>query len=929
MNDDLFARADALFEAVLELVPERRAAFLDQACAGDPELRATVDRLLAADERTAVVEPGGALRGALAAELDAELVSAPGRVDRIGTLVGRWRIEREVGRGGMSVVYLAKREAGDYEQWAAVKLLRGELDSPFAVARFDRERQILALARDPNIARLLDGGVTDDGRPYLVMEHVEGEPIDSYCDARRLSVRERLELFLEVAHAVEHAHRSLVVHRDIKPSNILVTADGDVKLLDFGIAKLLDPDLDDATRTGLRAMTPAFAAPEQVAGEAITTATDVYQLGVLLYVLLTGCWPYPIDPESEAAIYLAIRHDEPTRPSAALGSARFREVESIGKPATADDVAADRGTTSERLKRELAGDLDTILLTALRKEPERRYGSVAQMLSDVERYLAGRTISARPDTVAYRTRKFFVRHRVASTTVAASLAIVVSLVGWDTVRLERERDRARLEAAKAREVSRFLTGLFEIAAPTRSKGAEVTARELLDRGAARVRDDLSASPELQAAMMTVIGNVYGELAHFEEGQALLERAIELRRATPGEERLDLAASLYGLGRLAERTKEFDVARAALEEAIVIRAAALGDTDPETARAEAALGTLLIHSGEIARGRELLERAAANLEAALGPDAVDVGIAVNHLALAMQNQRDYPGSIPVFERAIAILDRQLGADHPHTVKARFNFAYSLRHGGDRERAGELYRDSIEQLKALYGDEHPNVAHAYNNYGNLLRDLGRYDAAIERIRAAMAILSATLGPEHLQVAWGYNNLGVVERHRSDHRAALEQFRLAVVVTEKSVAPDHAELAVPLKNVAEELHVLGRSAEAIPIGERALAIYERVYGPEHSFLGNVLEMLGAAELAIGRPDAAEPYLRRAVAVGRDLPDHRDHEITERKLVLARALAALGRAAEAEALLRAERELATLEHRAEIDAALEQLAAAAPTAL
>jgi serine/threonine-protein kinase len=483
-SDSRWRQADRILDEAVDLPPSERLAFIRERCGEDLELRELVERLLArCDNDDDELTPGGALAGALAGALELDLE----RDTRLeGSRVGRYRVLRELGRGGMAMVYLAERADGEFRQLAALKLMQPGTDSGHMIERFHRERQILADARHPNIARLLDAGVSEDGRPYLAMEYIEGEPIDSFCDLRRLSVNQRLWLFLEVARAVDHAHRNLVVHRDIKPSNILVTADGDVKLLDFGIAKLLEDGPGDVTRTHLRAMTPAFASPEQIEGGPITTATDIYQLGMLLYLLLAGGWPYPRGTGSDAAMMLAICREPPIRPSTAAAGRGGVETVPGGPGSTIAEIATRRATSPGRLRRELAGDLDTIVLTALRKEPQRRYGTAAQLIGDVERYLEGRTISARPDTVRYRLRTFVRRHTAATATATASLALVVGLVAFYTHRVGAERDHARLEASKAGEVADFLTRLFQVSAPTRSRGESVTARELLDRGADRI-----------------------------------------------------------------------------------------------------------------------------------------------------------------------------------------------------------------------------------------------------------------------------------------------------------------------------------------------------------------------------------------------------------------------------------------------------------
>jgi serine/threonine protein kinase len=522
-SNDLWQRADGIFDEALDLPPAQRAAFLDRACGGDSQLRALVERLLnAAEIEDPGFKSGGALQGTFGDTFRSELTHS----DDVpaGTLIGRYRIVREIGRGGMSVVYLAERADGQFRQEVALKLLQSGIATGHIARRFDRERQILAQARHPGVARLLDGGTGPGSRPYLVMEYVDGRPIDLYCDEERLSVPDRLHLFLQVAHAVEDAHRNLVVHRDIKPSNILVTADGHAKLLDFGIAKLLDPTATSGealTGSAIRLMTPAWASPEQVRGNPVTTASDVYQLGLLLYLLLTGCFPYDVGDGAPAVRMLAIAQQEPVRPSAAVTAPESCGVAPGQEPKTVEEIARVRGTTAARLRRMLAGDLDAIILTALCKEPEKRYGSVAQLIDDLERSFAGRTIGARPDTWTYRTGKLIRRHAKAFTAAAAVAAVGLSLGLVYTSELVQERDRARQEAE-------FLRELFEGSSQRGAQGEALTPRQLLDRGVARVDLEMADDPELQADLLEDLGNMYRNLGLHAEARDLQTRAATLR-----------------------------------------------------------------------------------------------------------------------------------------------------------------------------------------------------------------------------------------------------------------------------------------------------------------------------------------------------------------------------------------------------------------
>lgn len=869
-KEDLWDRADRIFDEALDLPPGERAAFLDRACGGDAELFALVSRLLAsAEDATSGVKPGGALQGPLWNELQGELAreDEPGA----GTLVGRYRIVRELGRGGMAVVYLAERADGQFEQQVALKLLKRGVDTDEVVGRFDQERQILALARHPGLARLLDGGVGPGGRPYLVMEYVAGRPIDLYADDQRLSVAERLRLFLQVARTVEDAHRNLVVHRDIKPSNILVTGEGHAKLLDFGIAKLLDPDLGatPVTRTASRMLTPAYASPEQLEGAPVTTASDVYQLGLLLYLLLAGRLP---DPR---------RDGELTRPSSTA--------------ADSDEVAQARLTTPARLRRELAGDLDTLVLTALRREPERRYGSVAQLIDDIERYLAGRPISARSDTLGYRTGKFVRRHTAAVVTAAAALVLLFAVVVLYTVQLARERDRARLAAAQATQVAAFLRGLFEVSAPTRSRGEQITARQLLDHGAARIDAELAGQPEVQAEMMTLIGDVYHDLALYAEAEGILERAVALRRQQPGD-RLGLAASLHSLARVLADKAEHARARKLYGEALALREAALGPDHPDVGRTLDGLGRVLSAQSDYPEALRLHRRAVSILEASLGPDHVEVGQAIHNLGYVLWQNVDLDTAGGVLTRGLAILETRLGPDHPQVANARVRLADYLAAMGEPFLARSHYERALPVVESTYGPEHPAVALVLSSLAVLLSDNGEADQAIAYHQRALKISEASHGPRHPQVAFCLRGLGIAWLAKGDLVVARGFLERSAALLEEAFGPDHDALS----GVLFELAGLARRERKLEEAERA---YERVFALREKARDSVndhlilpLYYLGQVRLEQGNPAGAEGPLRRALALTRLHTDGAVHGAAMMRIELARALTGLGRFGEAE---------------------------------
>ena len=499
--------------------------------------------------------------------------------------VGPYRVVGELGRGGMGVVYLADRAVGGFQQRVAIKLMTTSDPHDPRHERFLAERQILAALVHQNIARLLDGGVTEDGRPYLVMEYVDGSPITTYCDNHRLDVRTRLRLFAEVCAAVQHAHQNLVIHRDLKPTNILVSTDAHAHLLDFGIAKLINPALTTAhaplTRLDSRMMTPEYASPEQVRGESLTTASDIYSLGVLLYGLLCGTPPYRLTTGSPADVVTMVCEQDPERPS--VRATRGDRSEGGQSPEAAARL---RGTSVDRLARLLDGDLDSIVLMAMRKEPGRRYASADMLRQDIERYLSGLPVLAHRGSRRYRMQKFLRRHRVEA--AATAMVVVAVLIGLSLAvvqgrRASRERDRAERALAESNGVTNFLLGLFQSGDAGDVPPAQLSALDLLQRGAGRA-DELANQPLVHARLLDVIGQMSLNLGELDEAQRRLEQAVAIRRSVSDTTPLDLASSLIHLAWVHRARDERNTAAKLVDEALDIRRAALPPNHPDIAEA---------------------------------------------------------------------------------------------------------------------------------------------------------------------------------------------------------------------------------------------------------------------------------------------------------------------------------------------------------
>jgi serine/threonine-protein kinase len=909
-DDTAWARADRVFEAALELELAEREAHIAAACAGDAELETLVRRLLRyADERD---EPwaaardgsgGGAaaqdapdparepdtpaaagsdahpLAGAFGAALLADLRGDEQGHDLAGARIDRYRVLRRLGAGGMAVVYLAERADGQYEQRVALKLVKRGVDSEEIVRRFERERRILALVDHRGIARLIDGGIAPDGRPYFVMEHVEGRPIERYCEDLGLDLEARLGLVLQVARAVEHAHRNLVVHCDIKPGNILVSAAGEAKLLDFGIAKLLAPAREDATltRTAARPLTPAFASPEQLAGGPVTTASDIYQLGLLLRTLLVG-------RPARTAAGEATPDAVPPAPDAG---------------ATTRTLSAAPGTTQPRApvaRRPRRGDdLDTIIAMALRPEPERRYRDVGRLIDDVERYLAHRPISARPDTLVYRAGKFARRHRLGLALGAAALAGALLGVGLHTRRLAAERDRAQSAAAEARQMAGLLRDLFQASSPKRTPGREPGARELLAEGARRI-DALSGQPVLQGDLLTLIGGIQLDLGLYDDARRLLERAVSTLRAAGVAGEVELGRALVALGRLRHETGPRGAAEPLLREALARLERRLGARHVELVPALCALGVTLESQGRFEPALAALDRAVALREREPGVRQVELGLALLTRSSVLRGMARFEAARASAERALVILEPALGADHPHVADARTALADSLRFLGRADEARAAYERALAVVERAYGAQHAQTALVLSKLGNLLNGQARTVEARAHHLRALAIRERALGARHPSVAATLNNLGnsyVQERRFGEARAA---YARALELWAATLGPEHLDTAIAQRNLGEVLLALGRPRAARPLLARALRARERAHGARHGLLSSPLLHLGLAHLAEGDARAAEPLLRRSVSLGRATPAHRYPEGVLPRLALARCLLRLDRAGEAQ---------------------------------
>ena len=684
---DRWTRLQELFVRAVEFEGEERIALLDEGCGEDIELRREIEAMLRA-HCGQVLEVENNLFRTLAEE------STEISGDLVGRQVGSYRVLREIGRGGMGSVYLAERVNG-YRQQVALKVVRSGFVGPEMARRFRRERQILARLSHIHIAQLLDGGMTDDGRPYLVMQRIEGMPITRYCDEHRLDVAERLRLFETVCRAVQYAHRSLIVHRDLKPSNILVSDEGEVKLLDFGIAKLLDPSdeeqssTDPRTRTELRMMTPEHAAPEQVRGHTITTATDSYALGILLYELLTSVRPFARGDTSRSELEREICERSPPPPSRVV----VRGERSQDDPG-AVSVAKARSSTPERLRRRLAGDLDTIVLHALHKEPDRRYANAEQIADDVRRHLDGEPVRARPDTLSYRLGRFALRHSWgvgAGMFFLLCLAVFAAITFRQARNLERERDRARLDQGTAEQVTQVLVDLFEVADPYKAPGGgSLRVDELLERHSDRVIAGLDGQEEIQARLRHVLGLIHRAHSQFDRSRDLLDQALAQRRSLAGAEDPEAAEIFHDLAVLESKTGHRGEAEGMLRESLALHRRLFGDLHETVAQCLQDLAFIL--PPESPEKLEALENALAIRRRISPTPHVGIAASLNDLALLKFERSQIDEGVELLRQARSIVEGELGPGHPFAMTVPRQFGFGV--VGDGSLRGKRRRFSVK-------------------------------------------------------------------------------------------------------------------------------------------------------------------------------------------------------------------------------------------
>ena len=808
MDSDQWQKISIIFEEALKLAEPERTEFLLNACGDDSELLSEVRSLIEADNHVPSVLKGQA----------SDAINIQPRKNYEGEIIGNYKIIKQIAEGGMGSVFLAERADGQFEQKVALKLIKPGMNSSEIIKRFQFERQILARLQHPNIARLLDGGLTEDDLPYFTMEYVEGDNIDEYCDKNILSTNDRLKLFSEVCKAIQFAHQNLVIHRDLKPSNIIIKKDGTVKLLDFGIAKVFTEDdsfeQSTLTRTGLFVMTPEYASPEQIRGESITTSTDIYSLGLILYQLLTGEKAYEIKTNSPLELEKIICYTEPAKPSSTIKSLQVKDKIKAEKTGGAHKTGLDK------LIKTLSGDLDNICLMALRKEPERRYSSAEQFQQDLENYLEGRPVTARQNTIYYRTNKFIIRYKISVISAFLIFLIGATLTTFYFIQLKKERDKAQNEAQKAEQVSEFLKNIFKLSDPYEARGETISARELLDKGAQKIDKELSRQPDIKATMLSLIGKVYFNLGLFNKSDTLLSEALEIR------------------------TK-------------------LNNNQMEEAKSLINLGQLYTYKGEFSKADSLLTKAIYIYKINSMEEDTNYAWILGNLAWVYKSKGNYNKSELYYKKSLEILKNK-GSNKEYLLTMMNNFALELHEEGKYDDAEKMFNETLELQKKIYGNKpHPEISTTTYNLAELLRDRGKYDEAEKMFKTSLSMDMLLSGPENPDVAYSIQGLASVYKIKGDFNKAKKLFVKVLNMRRKFLGDNHPDVAYAISNIGLLYYAEEKYDSSKKYYERALVLHKKLNGPNHPSVAICLNKLGFINYKKEYYKKAENQIRQSMQI------------------------------------------------------------------
>ncbi len=855
MQAELWTKIEDLFHSARALAPEKRLEFLERACAGDGLLESEVQNLLDhSDRASSFLETSPVRKQRADNTISAQTPAA-------GKLLGNFEILQLIGHGGMGEVWLAEQKL-PVRRRVALKLIKTGMDTREVVARFESERQALALMDHPAIAKIFDGGSTPEGRPYFAMEYVPGIPITEYSDKHKLDIEERLELFMRVCEGVQHAHQKAIIHRDLKPSNILITeVDGKPapKIIDFGVAKATAQRLTAATmltRVGSVIGTPEYISPEQAdsAGEDIDTRSDVYSLGVVLYELLVGARPLEFGTLSFAELLHKLRDEDAPRPS------------TKAQPSNKGQTSGDQSSTAARnrridpptLTRRLRGDLDAITLKALEKERARRYATPMELAADIQRHLRHEPVLARPSNAAYRARKYIRRHRLGVALAAVGVLLLAGFAVLEAVQLRRiER-----ESEQRARITDFMTNMFKVSDPSEARGNSITAREILDKASKQIDTGLAKDPEVQAQMMYVMGEVYGNLGLFSRAEPLLERSVEIRRRVLGARNIDTLRSMADLGWVLDAEGHRSQAEKSLRETLDLQRQALGRENRETLRTAIWLGETLMRELKFAEGEKLAREALAIQRRTLGPDSPETLHSSDALGFILASEGKNYEAEELLREALDGERRVYGSQE--TAQTMEWLGVILNQEGKYAESEKFSREAVDVDRRILGPEHPVTLDTIGQLGSVMRGEGRLAEAEKLLRQSTDGLRRVLGPTHPDTLDWLADLGETLDAEGRHAEAEKLLRETLDIALRTLGRENVATLNTMASLSGTLRSMGRYAEAEKLARETLDIQRRVLGPEHPLTALSAYHLARAVARQGRRDEAFSLLQNAVDHG-----------------------------------------------------------------
>lgn len=809
MDQSSWELIKSVVDKALTLNAGERKKYIDSACRQYPSISTDVLELLQyveESDRDHFMKEIWSEQKNLLLDISGEIREMNLEEEFINREIGPYRITDLLGHGGMGAVFKAVRTDGEFHLEAAIKLIRSGSDSADAMLRFGIEKEILAGLKHPNIAHLLDGGITDDGISYLIMEYVDGMPVDQYCDEHRLSLKQRLRLFKEICAAVQYAHNNLIVHRDLKPQNIYVTEEGTVKVLDFGIAKMLQTHLhrpsNVMTLPGQKIWTPQYAAPEQVRGETVSVATDVYALGILLNKILTGSYPYQLEGKNLAEMEDIIKNSQPM-----MSSKLFNQLDDP------DECARKRKSTAGEYFKKLTGDLDALVSKAIRKEPEYRYQSVKEISDEIDRYISGEPLLAREGTYRYRAGKFVRRHKRGLVSAASIGFIIILMTSIFIERITQERNIAQLERDKLEQVVEFMTGLFEASNPVSNQGEDFTVMDLLEKGVERV-ELLEEQPLLQAEMFSVIGGSYRSMNRPAAALPLLESALQIQRENLGPDHADISNTLNALGSVYWSDGKAEKAQPYLFEALEMRKRLYGDTHP------------------------------------------DVFTSMNNYALVLLDLKEFDDAEKLYLETLDARKKYYGDEHAKVGVSLNNLAFFLKNRGKFEESEKYFRETLSLLRKTQGEKHSDVGIALNNLGELLRRMGRYDEAEQMLIESLEIRKKVYGPDHMKVGYALNNLALTMKEKQEYEEAMRYGLQSLELFRNYHDTDHNNIAIANTIIGLIATDQGKFESAEEYLLEALHMRQRLFPDDHTEVVRSKRYLEKLYRDHNMPELAEKY-------------------------------------------------------------------------